>query len=143
MVNFRKFLLPNKPVIFLKIFREIYICPKDDRLGGGPLDSGVWCSSRAVRASVLASRTGPGQHGRARNEAKRADRGPVGRVCFVVSCSTHCMAPEVQLLLHSPRGARRIHRSVCVCSHGSARGTLGVSPVVSECRRCQACLSSV
>ena len=27
MVNFRKFLLPNKPVIFLKIFREIYICP--------------------------------------------------------------------------------------------------------------------
>ena len=28
MVNFRKFLLPNKAVIFLKIFREIYICPK-------------------------------------------------------------------------------------------------------------------
>ena len=27
MVNFRKFLLPNKAVIFLKIFREIYICP--------------------------------------------------------------------------------------------------------------------
>merc|ERR1712125_224609 len=27
MVNFRKFLLPNKPVIFLKIFREIYVCP--------------------------------------------------------------------------------------------------------------------
>ena len=33
MVNFRKFLLPNKAVIFLKIFREIYICPKDDSLG--------------------------------------------------------------------------------------------------------------
>ena len=29
MVNFRKFLLPNKPVIFLKIFREIYVCPKE------------------------------------------------------------------------------------------------------------------
>ena len=27
MVNFRKFLLPNKAVIFLKIFGEIYICP--------------------------------------------------------------------------------------------------------------------
>ena len=31
MVNFRKFLLPNKAVIFLKIFREIYICPKTAR----------------------------------------------------------------------------------------------------------------
>ena len=30
MVNFRKFLLPNKAVIFLKIFREIYICPNSD-----------------------------------------------------------------------------------------------------------------
>ena len=33
MVNFRKFLLPNKAVIFLKIFREIYICPKRVLLG--------------------------------------------------------------------------------------------------------------
>ena len=32
MVNFRKFLLPNKAVIFLKIFREIYICPKQRHL---------------------------------------------------------------------------------------------------------------
>ena len=31
MVNFRKFLLPNKAVIFLKIFREIYICPNAAR----------------------------------------------------------------------------------------------------------------
>ena len=35
MVNFRKFLLPNKAVIFLKIFREIYICP--NRWGRVPL----------------------------------------------------------------------------------------------------------
>ena len=33
MVNFRKFLLPNKAVIFLKIFREIYICPKRRGVG--------------------------------------------------------------------------------------------------------------
>ena len=29
--KFWKFLLPNKAVIFLKIFREIYICPKEQR----------------------------------------------------------------------------------------------------------------
>ena len=40
MVNFRKFLLPNKAVIFLKIFREIYICPKRWHTRGGRVVGG-------------------------------------------------------------------------------------------------------
>ena len=43
MVNFRKFLLPNKAVIFLKIFREIYICPNT------PAVCGLSAWGRAVR----------------------------------------------------------------------------------------------
>ena len=52
MVNFRKFLLPNKAVIFLKIFREIYICPR------GPLGLKGWALGR-LRLKRL--KTGPGR----------------------------------------------------------------------------------
>ena len=45
------------------------------------------------------------------------------------NCSWSWLAPAVQLLLHSPRGARpdpQERACVRACSHGSARGTLGV-----------------
>ena len=61
MVNFRKFLLPNKAVIFLKIFREIYICPKDVRRGvkradpkGGALNH-AWVPAENTWSNVSVS----------------------------------------------------------------------------------------
>ena len=47
MVNFRKFLLPNKAVIFLKIFREIYICPKLTR------PAVLWCVAWVASATEM------------------------------------------------------------------------------------------
>ena len=86
MVNFRKFLLPNKAVIFLKIFREIYICPKrgEGREEGGGRPSGVplKTASLSARGDSGAGRTwARSRRGRPRagmEGERRRGRGPGG-----------------------------------------------------------------
>ena len=97
----------------------------------------MWCSPRAVRASVLGSQNRPrGDHGRARSRRTGRPWAAWARMCFVLSSSCSWLAPGVQLLTLPPRGAPVASCRVRARTEGAlAWAGRGVAGTESEGRR--------